>query len=70
MSAAIEKAKRLEAEAAAMVARRALEKIAYGHSRNPESDAAIALDDMYRAGRKAPLQGLVGHGKMRQGSGA
>lgn len=59
MSAAIEKAKRVEAEAVARVARIALEKIARGHSRNPENDAANALDEMQRAGRKVPLQGLM-----------
>jgi hypothetical protein len=52
MSSAIEKAKRIEAEAVARVARLVLEKIAHGHSRNPENDAAEALDEMHRAGRK------------------
>jgi hypothetical protein len=61
MSAAIEKAKRLEAEAQATIARRVLERIAYGHSRDPVSDANDALSEMYRVGKKAPLQGLVGH---------
>jgi hypothetical protein len=60
MSAAIEKAKRIEAESVARVARQALEKIACGHSRNPQRDAEEALDEMYRAGKKAPLQGIVG----------
>lgn len=61
MSAAIEKAKRIEAETVAKVARLALEKIGHGHSRNPENDALEALDEMRRAGKKIPLQGLVGH---------
>lgn len=61
MSSEIEKAKRLEAEAVARVARVALEKIALGRSRDPESDANDALMEMHRAGRKQPLQGLVGH---------
>jgi hypothetical protein len=62
VSAAIEKAKRLEAEAVATIARRALEKIGHGHSRNPEGDALAALGEMHRAGKKTQLQGLTGHG--------
>jgi len=61
VSAAIEKTKRLEAEAVATIARRALERIANGHYRNAEAVAADALTEMHRVGRKYPLQGLVGH---------
>lgn len=60
MSAAIEKSRRIEAEKQASIAQRALQKIAHGHSRNPERDAADALDEMFRHGPKQPLQGLVG----------
>lgn len=65
MSAAIEKAKRIEAEVVARIARLALEKIGHGHSNYPENDALEALDEMHRAGRKQPLQGVVGHGGPR-----
>ena len=65
MSAAIEKAKRIEAEAALRIARTALEKIGHGHSHNPDSDALEALEELYRVGRRAPLQGLVGHERRR-----
>ncbi len=61
MSAAVEKQKRIEAEAVARIARVCLERIALGHSRNPEKDADEALGEMFRVGRKQPLQGLVGH---------
>lgn len=64
MSAAIEKAKRIEAEAVLRVARAALEKIGHGHSRDPELDALEAMDEMRRAGKKAPLQGIVGHDRL------
>jgi hypothetical protein len=65
MSGAIEKAKRIAAEEAARIARSALEKIANGHSRNPEEDAQDALDRMWQSGKKQPLQGLVGHARHR-----
>lgn len=62
MSAAIEKAKRVQAEAALCIARRALEKIATGYHNNKSNNiAADALDEMFRAGPKQPLHGLVGH---------
>ena len=61
MSASIEKAKRIEAEAVIKVARLALEKIANGLSRDSEITALEALSEMYRVGKKAPLQGLVGY---------
>lgn len=65
MSAAIEKAKRIEAETALRIARRALERIGHGHSRSPENDALEALDEMHRVGPKQQLQGLVGHAARR-----
>lgn len=61
MSAAIEKSKRIEAEKQLAIARRCLEKIGHNHSRNPENDALEALEQMFRAGRKQPLQAIVGH---------
>jgi hypothetical protein len=61
MSGAIEKAKRVEVEACLKVARDALERVAYGHSRNERDTASSALDKMHQLGRKQPLQGLVGH---------
>lgn len=62
MSAATEKARRLDAEAALTIARRALEKIAHGHAHGRvESVASEALDEMFRVGQKQPLQGIVGH---------
>lgn len=61
MSAAIEKAKRIEAEAQVRIAKNALEKIGYGHSRRPDLDALDALEQIFRAGKKQPLQGIVGH---------
>ena len=61
MSSAIEKAKRIEAEACLKVARDALEKIAYGHSSNEQDTASSALDKIHQLGRKVPLQGIVGH---------
>lgn len=65
MSAAIEKAKRLQAERALTVALRALEKIAHGHAYGRvESVASEALEEMFRVGLKQPLQGLVGHEHM------
>lgn len=66
MSAAIEKAKRIEAESALRIARLALEKIGHGHSRSLENDALTALDEMFRAGRKQPLQALVRHERRSQ----
>lgn len=63
MSGATEKAKRIEAEAGLRIARRCLEKIAYGHSRDPQAEANEALDEMFCVEKKQPLQGLVGHGR-------
>lgn len=56
-----EKAKRIEAQTALNIARRALEKIGHGHSNRPENEALEALDEMRRVGPKQPLQGVVGH---------
>ncbi len=63
MSGAVEKAKRIEAQEALRIARSTLEKIAHGHSRNPEEDALAALDGIDRVGQKQPLQALVGHAR-------
>jgi len=51
----------IELQRALRVARTTLEKIAYGHARNPESDAENALDAMRRLEPKQQLQTLVGH---------
>ncbi|MDE2096810.1 MAG: hypothetical protein KGL39_06145 [Patescibacteria group bacterium] len=66
MSAAIEKAKRIEAEKQLTVARRCLEKIGNRHSHDPERDALEAIDEMFRVGQKQPLQALVGHERRSQ----
>lgn len=51
----------IELQKSLRVAKTTLEKIAYGHARNPEADAENALDAMRRLEPKAPLQGIVGH---------
>lgn len=61
---AIEKTKRVEAEATLRIARTCLEKISQGHSRDAVRDASAALDEMFRVGKKQQLQGLVGHARL------
>jgi hypothetical protein len=51
----------VELQKSLRVARTTLEKIAYGHARNPEADAELALDAMRKLEPKQPLQGIVGH---------
>ena len=58
---AIEKTKRIEAERALRIARETLEKIALGYSDDPVREADEALIQMFKVGKKQPLQGLVGH---------
>lgn len=47
------------------IAKRALELIAHGHSRKPETTASDALDKMWPLDPKQQLQGLVGHDRRR-----
>jgi hypothetical protein len=56
-----EKQRLVEAQRGLTIARRVLEKIGHGHSRNPENDALEALDEMRRAGPKQSLAVIVGH---------
>lgn len=51
----------IELQKSLRVARTTLEKIAYGHARNPVADAETALDVMQRLEPKVQLQGIVGH---------
>lgn len=51
----------IDLQKALRVARTTLEKIAYGHARNPETDALNALEAMWKLEPKQPLQGIVGH---------
>ena len=55
----------VELQKSLRVAKTTLEKIAYGHARNPVADAEIALDAMRRLEPKQQLQGIVGHADKR-----
>ncbi len=58
---ASDKKRIVELQRQVKVARDILSMIAYGHSRNPQSDAEDALFKMWPLDPKQPLQGVVGH---------
>jgi hypothetical protein len=64
-----DKSRIIELQKSLRIAKETLERIAYGHSHNPQDAASSALDKMWRLEPKQPLQGVVGHGKTLGGSG-